>query len=755
MHIDSISKIDKYQEKVNITELIDPIQKAVMNKKSCIDQIKIAISTFSDRLIELIPNVFNSLSSFKNIDEIDDEINEKVEVFRELSNIILAESNIKEMNHAKFVDYLKSQNVSSLEAVGLTMQGLKVLKLLNNKIYNEQLIEGFSLLLKTLSIFDSLSLTIHTSSKSANDELRYENRVIARQLDSFITMIESSSKSTEMQQDEDESELIKSIRKMIEDLSSVLLQVSHITTCALIAVVPEMYNKFEKDIQPKLNSSYKSFSASVSKVKSIAVGPTLDEFSTAVSDLDSHFMKFVDYTKKIDFRATNNDCSFPQSNLIHEIESIGEITSKIYEILPNLTDVSIIEPDPEAAEQIRAKFEVPSVSSTISNLPPSEILASIKKSRKNLEKVLKNIKEKVFNETTSSSQSIVDGVKQIDDTCMSFVKLCKQMIASCQDQRLGELQTAIFTFTSIVTTFHESAKKRLLREVNFEAEIEESFSQFSPQIKTIVELSEEAVRKAEEIVQQQLMAKQLEASEGPSDEVTRELMATENAINEMSARLANFSSMLNNNATNEDEQLDDELDTNGEKRRELSTIQAEEGTFPAFVISKAVPALETTSLIMQRAQVMAKEFLKNGSNTTSERALIKLAQEISEAAQLLIIVAEILIKKTEKDAEFKAIAAAKIIKASVAAFVAKILQMGGDSEGKMNMYVKVVIKNADLVIEKGEKIANEKMAEIDNAKPKSAKNKFTEKLNIQSEITKLDSQLKQQENDLKQFNKKF
>lgn len=44
---------------------------------------------------------------------------------------------------------------------------------------------------------------------------------------------------------------------------------------------------------------------------------------------------------------------------------------------------------------------------------------------------------------------------------------------------------------------------------------------------------------------------------------------------------------------------------------------------------------------------------------------------------------------------------------------------------------------------------------ISNAKPKTAKNKFTEKLNIQSEIAKLDAQLKQQENDLKQFNKKF
>ncbi|OHT06695.1 hypothetical protein TRFO_25151 [Tritrichomonas foetus] len=662
------------------------------------------------------------------------------------------------MKEEKLMGILMKHNIVSFEASALALNGLSISNLRNSHVI-ETFLTGFSTILNGISLFDSTTFRIYKQADSINFKLRQLNRNLARQLDSFINMIERLP-SPEIPS----TPFLQSVQQMQDKLCDVLFSMADIISHALISLVEEMYrNNRNEVLEKKLLPSFKIFNESVATVRSQAVGQTASDFAGVLIQIEFHFNNFIDCSSKINFTKS----LFPVKKLLEISGNMGESIMRLSKIVPTLTDILIINPDPDSADKIPEKFEPKMTNQQISdNLTPHDVLSSIQSQST---KILNNLTEakKVFSEYSVDSDVIIEIIEKIDNDSNKFISFSRQMISVCTDQRLGELQTSIFSFISVVSNLHVAIRNRLLREGNFDQDINEAISQFGPQIESTINLASAAVKNFEEksaVIEEEIIDT-IEDTSSASDEVTRELQATANAINEMNARLAKFSAQI---STIEEPIQDEGIDiidentndlaeesNNGLQRQEMN-LNAEQGTLPAFVISNASPVLEMTSLILQRAQVITKQkMMESGGHLQNEKALIKCAQDLSEAAELLLIVAEILISKAESDTEYKVISAAKIIKASVAAFVAKIQQLGGDSEGKMIEYVKKVVIHADAVVTKGESIAIEKMIEEESKVQKKVMNKFTLRLNLQSDLNNLETVLKQQEDALKQFNRKF
>jgi hypothetical protein len=183
-------------------------------------------------------------------------------------------------------------------------------------------------------------------------------------------------------------------------------------------------------------------------------------------------------------------------------------------------------------------------------------------------------------------------------------------------------------------------------------------------------------------------------------------------------------------------------------------LGAEEAMLPGFVISHANPILEAAALCLKRAQQITNETIQKSGPLENEKLLIRSAQELSEAAALLLMCAEILIAGKESQATWKVITAARIIKASVSSMVAQVLVKGGDQEGIMSEHVKTVVLHTDKIIARCEHIVSEQ-AKVAESKMKQAPNKMIKKLNMQGRINDTRKQLQDEEKKLYQFRKRF
>ena len=224
----------------------------------------------------------------------------------------------------------------------------------------------------------------------------------------------------------------------------------------------------------------------------------------------------------------------------------------------------------------------------------------------------------------------------------------------------------------------------------------------------------------------------------------------------MTTRLAKFNvqvPIIGEEIIEEEENHEEEIQ---ELEKILTDLETEQGTFPSFVISHATPILQTTSKILKRAQEITQSIIQNEGFIQNEKSLIKVAQDLSESAELLLIVAEILIHGEEKEAEYKVIAAAKIIKASISSLVTQVLANGGDSEGIMNTFVGTIAFHTNKIIHKATKIIKENYAKEDaKEKNKAHNNIMIEKLNIQNKINEYQKLLQKEESLLKQFRRRF
>jgi hypothetical protein len=458
------------------------------------------------------------------------------------------------------------------------------------------------------------------------------------------------------------------------------------------------------EVKETLQSAMQNLSETVSSIRTKAVGRASTEIGSLINQLKES-------TTQLD----NNI-----SNIIKSCSSCFDI-AKITQIL---TDRIVIEPDAQSAVLIPSTFDLPAnVSKPAST---NDAFDELDISRRHLETAIKNFKISI-DAPLALSKELLQSLKDFVGFCSIFVEKAigfSLSLSSSVIRNQADLQTQIHTFGNSVNAIQLAMKSRLLRSPRFTAEMDDAMKRFHFNFNHLLNTVRECT-KVQNVESDNL------------DDVSRELLATSKAIEEMSNRLSQFAS---------------QTDTTANEEIDLSSFNVESGSLVSFLIQNSQPVLKATQRIIVRAREITAELIKQFGRIDNEAGIIRCAQDLSESAELLIICAEILLNEVDEDAEYKVIAASKIIRGSVASLVAQVLVKGGDSQGVMNEHVKIVSKYTDCIITSVERIIDEKLTEEEAKKPvKKVMNPMIMKLNLQNEVNAARKQLQEDEKALYDF----
>ncbi|OHT11368.1 hypothetical protein TRFO_19262 [Tritrichomonas foetus] len=705
---------------LGVNELISLIANG-KSKKQNLDQ---AVMKFSERLLQLLPNQFNALDRIRDTDTVCDFVYDKAELFREDVNTILQLAKAHDQSEENVSRHLNSMLLYASDAAVLTMHSLMLAGLAFTPL-SATFVACFSELQIALRQFSDTAFNI---SKKKNEdlspELRRINRKMSKQFDTFINIVENPQRPTN-----DSSEFEQSKTQMYANLSTVVVQIARLNSLAATSLVPEMYTDNRLEIVENIDNSLLQLNSAISLTRNKAVGQSSIEMGNLATQLESQVKSLVQSSEKLTFGAI-----FTPKPLLKPCEDVCIVTNKMAVLGPTLTDRIIIEPDPAAAARIQEDYVVPPLPKSAP--PPAEALQNLILTQRKLDETLAQFKT-VIKTTLATSGELLEAAESIRTISNAFAEKALLMAVATVDPRYQvEQQTALHAFANSVNGVQAAMKSRLMRTPKFGAEMEEALSAFNSSISKSMELAE--------------FASKIEAHQEDDslDEVTRELNATALAIEKMSAKLKEFEEQVNM------ENIDVNVDVDS-TAAVIHDIQAAAGTLPAFLIASANPILAATTQILKRAQEITAGLIQKFGRIENEKGLIKAAQDLSEAAELLLICAELLVGGEENDTEFKVIASAKIIKAAVATLVAQVLVKGGDSEGIMSNHVRTVQKYTDGVIKRAEAIVDEKLTEEKNKKPKRKATKMVLKLNQQSEVGALRAKLQEEEKKLTAFRRRF
>jgi hypothetical protein len=679
------------------------------------------ISKFAEKLSQLEPSMFNQLATIRDSDTVCDYVYDKAELFRDEVNKLLAlaktpnPSMIDQVNES-----LQKMLVSSADAAILTMHSL-MLGGLAFTLLSRTLVECFSELTASFVDFVELAQKIPESKSDLSGEIRRINRKMSKQFDTLINIVENPQRPTG-----EISEFEASKNQMYADLSTVSIQIARLMALAAAALVPEMWTTTRAEIIDTLAAALQQLSSSVSAVRGKAVGASSTQLGAQFTELENGLPALTKASEMLDFGA-----SFTPAQILAPIKAFSTTLLVITKASPSLTDRIIIEPDPTAAARVPDSYELPPLPEQA--LSPTDALDEMELAKRQLDASIVEFK-KVTDGNLTPSGELLSALASLTKSSNSFAEKALGMARATVEARSQvEQQATLHGFSNAITAVQNAMKSRLLRTPNFEHEMEDALTA----LRNASDASMRIAVDASKIDIQQ-------PGDESMDEVTRELTATSKAIEEMTSRLSQFA-----------QQVDIEAIAPVQEESQTPTINADAGSLPAFLIASAQPIFQATAKILVRAREITAALIEKFGKIDNEAGMVKVAQDLTEAAELLIICAEILVNGGEDDAEFKVIAAAKIIKAAVASLVAQVLVKGGDAEGIMNAQVKVVSRHTDAIIKMAEKIVEEKLNEADAKAPKKAvKNPMILKLNMQQTVNQQRKQLQEEEKNLYAFRRR-
>jgi len=701
---------------------------ALVSQAKSVPNLDSFISQFSQKLIQLEPSQFNMLDTIRDTDTICDYVYDKAEAFREeVNNIINLAKTPSPESSPTICASLKKMMLYSADSAVLTMHSLMICGLAFSQL-SRTLVECYSELTSSFYEFVSTSFKIPTSKDDLGSELRRINRKMSKQFDTLINIVENPVRPTG---DIPEFEGMKN--QMYADLCTVSIQLARLIALSSSALVPEMWVSIRSEIIDTLSAAQQQLSGSVTTVRSKAVGSSSTELGALMTKLESQISPLITTSENLDFSAP-----FPPVKVLPPAQQISLSLYFIAKLSPSLTDRIIIEPDPAAASKVPDDYSLPSLPEKA--ISPTDALDEMELAKRHLDQEIVQFKN-VTDANLSSSGELLNALISLRKAASTYSEKALSMARSTVEARSQvEQQATLHGYANSLSMVFRAMKSRLMRTQNFQAEMDEALSSLRSTTETTMRIAVDASKIEVEVVE-----------DGSMDDVTRELMATSKAIEEMTSRLSQFASQVDIESVQTEETVDDPQNA----EIAIPEIKAEAGTLPAFLIASAHPILDATAKILIRAREITISLIQKFGKIDNESGMIKCAQDLSEAAELLIICAEVLVNASEADAEFKVIAASRIIKASVSALVAQVLVKGGDAEGIMNQHVRIVVRHTDAIIRASEKIVEEKLNEADAKEPKKAvKNPMILKLNMQQQVTQLRKVLQEEEKNLYQFRRR-
>ena len=700
-------------------------QSLAMAVSGTIDANKLAgiLLEFAKKCRELEGVDAFAISSVNDTEALLDMIYNQLGVYRDSSTRILTDAKTGDATEEELAKQMTAITACASISGSIALRALDLLKIRETPLASKFLSSYNDIVLSLAKFVSPVEKIAMMPADSQSHELRRHARKIARMFDNLIDMIEVPTKPDPV------SDAFEGLKiAFLSKLAGVINVIACLSWSTATAFVPELFATDKQKVEAALAASLKDAQAAAANLVAKSVGSTKDDFNKTLVELESSMKQLIAVSATVDFSVT-----FVSKPVVLAAEKTSEVINGVMVACDSLVDHVILDPDPDAAAKLGDDYVLPPLPS--GGLELDEAFGLYTQGRDKFDKALDEFKAALADKLALSA-TLLGAYNKLKSATDEFATNCMKLAVATPDPRLQvEQHTALHTFSDAFSCTKDALRSRLMRADGFEEEMTEGMNALTAAYKRVTELADAASKcpKPKPVVAE---------DDSNLDEVSRELKASANAIEEMSARLQSFS---------------DQIDATGVVFNDDLThidLEAEKGTLPAYVIANANPILIAAQKILVRAQQITAEMIAKFGKIENEKLLIRAAQELSESAALLLICAEILIAGEDNDADFKAITAARIIRASVANLVAQVLVKGGDREGVMDAQVKIVKQYADKIIDRAEKIVQEK-AKVEESKVKKTGPKLVQKLNLQDRINKVRVQLQNQEKVLYQFRKRF
>ncbi|EAY20377.1 hypothetical protein TVAG_109890 [Trichomonas vaginalis G3] len=594
-------------------------------------------------------------------------------------------------------------------------------------------------IIETVNCLLSFAAISKGGDESKSLDFRRGNRIVSRQIDTTINMMESPNPETT------HLEGFKlEMNNFYITLIKVLIECVRRVSASLICLHKDTF----QDTTPMLTVAYNKMNEAFNICRDHAIGktkkPFIDSFKQLTSTIEIFSSTQMDYSLQ-----------FPPLPIIEAITKLVQQVSKFLPTAALATDVLIIDPDPVAASRVpefNTNITVPTLTSEIA---PTDALADQSAALKAYNEALQKFNQ-VYSNEQATSEELLDQAEKFKISCDNYIKNCMIMAQATQEKGLQVAQqTNAHAIAGSVAAIMTAVRSRLLREKDFKEQMTEAQSQLKDSIDRQQELATQGAAYVPPDPDADLPdVSGGSASAAPDDEVSAELQATASAISDMSNRLAMFSNQIGASVVIDEEIPDDiymEEDEGDQDKDEGNQVEidikAEEGSMAAHIIACATPIMITAGEILERSQQICREMRGKIHN---EAFIIKCAHDVTEAAQLLIIAAEIAVNGSDPDPEFVAIAASNMVKTAIASIVAQVLQSGGDSEQMMKK-TRTVRFYCLKINQKLEAIAKQKWIA---ANPIKKGAKMVQKMNAMNELKQYQETLDNAEKARKMFKRK-
>lgn len=689
-----------------------------------IENVNEFILKLSSILKKLNPDKFQELTALTDPNIVCDCAYDRSESFREYTNTILKAAKQHTVGPEVISNVLSQMSTLAYESATITLQSMineGLTKTSAIKAYAESTNEIFA----ALKDFEALARSLPTLAEGVDvtQQLRKLSRTMAKRIDGFINYVETPPHL------EQASDFEEKRTQFIFALSEASLQCGRVIARLDAAPVNEIIEPEKEELSKALAEKTELLQAAYDAILASAVGPEIDDFTESYKN----YMGKLEQAKELIKGAE------PTEAKEHAREACV-LAQQVIAKVSLLNDHIIILPDPIAAGKLPDEFTLPPLPTEAP--APTEAFEALQKVAKEFQEEMDKTKAKC---AEGQNEEIVAQTIALHESAFKFASSCSTMAVATIDSRMQvEQQTLIHSYANAVNQVVEAIRSQIMVVPNAQAELADGMSSLQSITTQLVQLADTASK----------VQPQQEEEPEANDEVTAELRATASAIEEMSARLAEFGTQFGDSAKeaeiNED---DDDEEEDGEKKETTEVTPAEPNDFPSYVISQAQPILRAAGQILKRATEITRDLIAQYGYLSNERMLISLAQELSDDAGLILMCAEMLIKgDAGEDPEFKVIAAAKIVKATVSQLVAQVLVQGGDPEGIMNQHVKTVRICSNHIVRNAEAIVRDRVTKLE-AKKKKTGNKMVQKLNAQTVVNEKRKELQENEQAVYKFRK--
>ncbi|KAH0785530.1 hypothetical protein GPJ56_010551 [Histomonas meleagridis] len=307
-------------------------------------------------------------------------------------------------------------------------------------------------------------------------------------------------------------------------LSASLIYYHTAYAISTFAISPfqEVYDSVMKDFEEEFQNCYNQFSFSADEmVKMNNSQTTTDSFNNKRSVFEKSFHDF-----EVLIQTTES-----LKDLIEGAQELQSNLQQLCIISKQLSDVYVQQPDSESVSKLPSKFVMPSLPTEEVNIDIA--LKTLEEIMNNYQESQMNLKNLLFDKSSTNNQEIVDYANQFFKTSTEFITSSLQFsIVSDDISAQSEITLQLSQLTNEVEKINKSIKDRLMLRNDWADEANQSFEAIKEKITEILNIANNAMEHKKE-------------QSAVADEIKSEIESSIKAILNSQAPIESFISSLN------------------------------------------------------------------------------------------------------------------------------------------------------------------------------------------------------------------